>query len=31
MPGWNDIVRLRRPRVDMIDGGRTFREAQPVG
>jgi Protein of unknown function (DUF1214) len=30
MPGWNYVVRLYRPRPEIIDGGWTFPEAQPV-
>lgn len=30
MPGWNYIVRLYRPRPEVVDGRWTFPEAQPV-
>ncbi len=30
-PGWNYMVRLYRPRQSVLDGERTFPEAQPVG
>lgn len=30
MPGWNYIVRLYRPRPEVLDGKWTFPEAQPV-
>ena len=30
MPGWNYAVRMYRPRKDILDGGWTFPEAQPV-
>ena len=30
MPGWNYMVRLYRPRQEILDGTWTFSEAQPV-
>jgi hypothetical protein len=30
MPGWNYIVRLHRPRADILDRSWTFPEAQPM-
>jgi hypothetical protein len=30
MPGWNYMVRLYRPRAEILTGGWTFPEAQPV-
>jgi hypothetical protein len=30
MPGWNYMVRLYRPRAEILDGKWTFPEAQPV-
>ncbi len=30
MPGWNYLVRLYRPRAEILDGRWTFPEAQPV-
>jgi hypothetical protein len=30
MPGWNYIVRLYRPRAEILDGRWTFPELQPV-
>jgi uncharacterized protein DUF1214 len=30
MPGWNYVVRLYRPRSEIVDGIWTFPEAQPV-
>ena len=30
MPGWNYIVRLYRPRKEILDGTWTFPEAKPV-
>jgi hypothetical protein len=30
MPGWNDMVRLYRPRAEVLDGNWKFPEAQPV-
>jgi hypothetical protein len=30
MPGWNYIVRLYRPRAEILDGRWTFPEAQPA-
>jgi hypothetical protein len=30
MPGWNYLVRLYRPRAEILNGTRTFPEAQPV-
>jgi hypothetical protein len=30
MPGWNYMVRLYRPRAEVLDGKWTFPEAQPV-
>jgi hypothetical protein len=29
-PGWNYIVRLYRPRKEVLDGSWTFPEGQPV-
>ena len=29
-PGWNYLVRLYRPRAEILDGSWTFPEAQPV-
>ena len=31
MPGWNYMVRLYRPRPEVLDGSWAFPEAQPVG
>ena len=31
MPGWNYLVRLYRPRAEVLDGRWKFPEAQPVG
>jgi hypothetical protein len=31
MPGWNYIVRLYRPRPEIVNGSWKFPEAQPVG
>ncbi len=31
MPGWNYLVRLYRPRAQILDGSWKFPEAQPVG
>jgi hypothetical protein len=30
VPGWNYMVRLYRPRAEILNGGWTFPEAQPV-
>jgi hypothetical protein len=30
MDGWNYIVRMYRPRAEVIDGSWTFPEAEPV-
>ena len=30
MPGWNYMVRLYRPRAEILDGSWTFPEAEPV-
>jgi hypothetical protein len=30
MPGWNYMVRLYRPRAEVLDGNWTFPEAQPI-
>jgi hypothetical protein len=30
MPGWNYIVRLYRPRAEVLDGRWTFPKAVPV-
>jgi hypothetical protein len=30
MPGWNYMVRLYRPRAEVLDGKWTFPEAQPL-
>jgi len=30
MPGWNYIVRLYRPRAEILDGGWRFPEAKPA-
>jgi hypothetical protein len=30
-PGWNYLVRLYRPRAEILEGRSTFPEAQPVG
>lgn len=30
MPGWNYMVRLYRPRAELLDGGWTFPAAQPI-
>jgi hypothetical protein len=30
-PGWNYLVRLYRPRAEVLDGTWRFPEAQPVG
>ena len=30
MPGWNYLVRLYRPRAEILDGKWTFPKAQPV-
>jgi hypothetical protein len=30
-PGWNYMVRLYRPRLEVVDGSWTFPEAEPVG
>jgi hypothetical protein len=30
MKGWNYVVRLYRPYVEILDGTRKFPEAQPV-
>jgi len=29
MPGWNYLVRLYRPRAEIVDGSWKFPEAQP--
>jgi hypothetical protein len=29
-PGWNYLVRLYRPRAEVLDGSWTFPQAQPV-
>jgi hypothetical protein len=31
MPGWNYMVRLYRPRQEILDGAWKFPEAQPIG
>ena len=31
MPGWNYMVRLYRPRAEILNGTWKFPEAQPVG
>jgi hypothetical protein len=30
MPGWNYLVRLYRPRAEILNGNWTFPQAQPV-